>query len=269
MLKKEMILFLIFLTFIQCKAPQGTEFESTFQSFDKTKIAFTDEGKGPAVILIHGFINDGSAWNNSEVKKRLLQEGYRVIVPDMRGNGRSEKPKNPEAYQNNAEVKDLVALANYLKLKEYSAVGYSRGSILLAKLLSQKNRISKAVIGGMGIDFTNPQWERRIAFADAFSGRADPTEMTEGALTYARSINADLKILGFLQDYQPVTSIAELKNIKTKTLVIAGNLDKDNGDPEKLHELLPHSKFMIVKGDHNNTYKQNNFAEAVVDFLSH
>ena len=65
------------------------------------------------------------------------------------------------------------------------AIGYSRGSIVLAKLLTKEKRISKAVFGGMGLDFTNPDWERRIAFADAFSGRTEPNTMTKGAIKYA------------------------------------------------------------------------------------
>ncbi len=219
-------------------------------------------------MLLHGFISNGSSWNKTVLKKRLLKQGYRVIVPDLRGNGDSDKPQNPEAYQDNAEIKDLIALADHLGLKEYMAIGYSRGSIVLAKLLTEDKRISKAVFGGMGLDFTDPDWDRRIAFADAFSGRTEPNEMTEGAITYAKSINADLKALGFLQDYQPVTSIPELQNIKIETLVICGDQDKDNGNPEELQKELPHCKLIIVKGDHNSTYKQENFAEAVLNFLS-
>jgi pimeloyl-ACP methyl ester carboxylesterase len=246
---------------------QGTNTLFDFESFDNTRISYTDEGKGEAVILIHGFIVNSSHWQNTALKKLLLDKGYRVIIPDLRGNGHSDRPQNEDAYKNNAEVKDLIALADHLNLSSYVAIGYSRGSIVLAKLLTEETRITKAVLGGMGIDFTNPEWERRIAFADAFTGRKKPDEMTRGAIDYARSINADIRVLGFLQDYQPVTSPAELQRIDTETLVICGDLDRDNGDPEELKNQLPNSKLIIVTGDHNNTYKQSNFAEAIIDFL--
>ena len=119
----------------------------------------------------------------------------------------------------------------------------------------------------MGIDFTNPNWDRRIAFADAFTGRAAPDEMTNGALDYARSINADIQALGYLQDYQPVTSKTELANIDIEILVICGDEDIDNGSPQELQQQIPNSKLVIVEGDHNNTYKQENFSKAVLDFL--
>ncbi|MDW7693930.1 alpha/beta hydrolase [Flammeovirgaceae bacterium SG7u.111] len=239
----------------------------TFSSFDNTTIALTDEGKGSPVMLLHGFISNGSSWNNAALKQELLNAGYRVIVPDLRGNGNSDKPHTPEAYANNAETKDLLALADHLQLETYTAIGYSRGSIVLAKLLTQEKRIKKAVIGGMGLDFTNPDWDRRIMFAEAFGGEAPLSDITREAVEYATSIGADLKVLSLLQHHQPVTSITELKAIETPTLIIAGDLDKDNGDPAELQQYLPNSQLAIVPGDHNNTYKGEEFAKKVLKFL--
>ena len=263
------ILFLLIIStgLTQCKRSDSNNSAPYFSSFDDVKIAFSDEGKGEAIVLIHGFISNASSWNKTVLKKALLETGYRVIVPDLRGNGKSDRPQTANAYKDNAEIKDLMALADYLNLKDYMTVGYSRGSIVLAKLLTKDSRISRAVMGGMGFDFTNPDWDRRIAFADAFSGRAELTEMTEGAVNYAKSIDANIKSLGLLQDFQPVTSPTELQNIKVKTLVICGDQDTDNGNPKELQSYLPNSELVIVEGDHNNTYKQENFAEAVMGFL--
>ena len=240
---------------------------SYFKSFDNTKIAYTDEGNGEPVILIHGFIMHRTHWDNTALKKLLLDKGYRVIIPDLRGNGDSDRPQNEDAYKNNAEIKDLIGLASHLNLTSYMAIGYSRGSIVLAELLTEEKRITKAVLGGMGINFTNPDWDRRIAFADAFSGRKPPDDLTRGAIDYARSINANIRALGFLQDHQPVTSPAELQRIETETLVICGDQDRDNGDPEALKDQFPNGRLIIVEGDHNNTYKQANFAQAIINFL--
>ena len=178
-----------------------------FNSFDGVKIAYNDEGSGQTILLIHGFINSKSSWNKTELKKCLLSKGYRIITPDLRGNGDSEKPHTDEAYADNAEVKDLLALVDHLKLDNYMALGYSRGSIILAELLTQEPRITKAVLGGMGIDFTNPNWDRRLLFADAFNGKT--TDETKGAVAYAKSIKADLQALHLQQKHQPSTSKKE------------------------------------------------------------
>ena len=58
----------------------------------------------------------------------------------------------------------MIGLMQMLGIDEYGVVGYSRGSIITARLLVLDKRISKAVMGGIGIDFTNPEWPRRIMF---------------------------------------------------------------------------------------------------------
>ena len=148
------------------------------------------------------------------------------------------------------------------------AIGYSRGAIVLAKLLTKDTRIEQTVVGGMGLDFTNPKWPRRIQFMKAFLGTAPLTPETEGAVNYARSVGADIKVLGYLQQHQPVTSVKHLKRVKTRILVIAGNEDHDNGSPSELNEVFPNSELVIIPGDHNNSYKTEAFAKAILDFLN-
>lgn len=236
-----------------------------FTSFDDTRIAYTDEGKGKPVLLIHGFINTGRNWDKSELKKELLKEGYRVIVPDLRGNGDSDKPQDEQAYSQDSEILDLMFLMAELNIRKYTAVGYSRGSILLARLLTKDRRVKKAVLGGMGIDFTNPLWERRLMFRDAFKGKPNPE--TQEAVDYALSIGADLRSLYLQQKYQPVTTLKQLAQVKSKVLVIAGDEDLDNGDPRALQEAIPKSRLKIVPGDHTDTYTSAAFAKAIIDFL--
>lgn len=254
--------FLLLVFFIAFACSAQTKY---FTSFDDIKIAYTDEGKGKPVLLIHGFINTRKSWDKTVLKQALLDKGYRVIVPDLRGNGDSDKPHEDAAYSEDAEVMDLLFLISELKISKYSAVGYSRGSIILAKLLTKTRRLKKAVLGGMGIDFTNPNWDRRIMFRDAFNGKV--TEETKGAVEYAKSINADLKSLYLQQKHQPVTTKRQLQVIEAKVLVIAGDEDLDNGDPAALQKAIPKSKLQIVKGDHNGTYKTEDFSKAILSFL--
>ncbi len=238
---------------------------SYFTSFDNTKIAFTDEGDGVPVLLLHGFINTRKNWDRTELKKDLIAKGYRVIVPDLRGNGDSDKPQTDDAYANDAEVADVIALMDYLTIKEYHAVGYSRGTIVLAKLLTKDERIGKTVLGGMGIDFTNPNWERRLLFAEAFAG--NPNELTQGAVDYAESVNADLRSLHLQQKHQPVTAMEELALVEKEVLVIAGDEDLENGTPSELQSVFPNASLQIVQGDHNGTYKTKAFSKAILLFL--
>ncbi|WP_324026737.1 alpha/beta fold hydrolase [Maribacter sp. BPC-D8] len=252
---------LLLITLSQVVSSQSGKFES----FDGTQIAYTDEGSGDVVLLLHGFINSRKSWDKTALKKGLLNAGYRVIIPDLRGNGDSDKPQIEEAYQDNAEVKDVLLLMNHLNIEKYKAVGYSRGSIVLAKLLTKDDSIEKAVLGGMGIDFTNADWDRRIMFAKAFDG--DINEMTKGAVDYARSINADLRSLHLQQKFQPVTTISELNKIEIDVMVICGDEDNDNGNAEELSKAFKNGSLKRVPGDHNGTYKTVGFSLAVLQFL--
>lgn len=257
--------YLTFLVLWVVTNPNIASQTNYFTSFDGTHITYSDEGFGETVLLLHGFLSSGKSWENTELKKKLLEEGYRVIIPDLRGSGQSDKPQEESFYQDNAEVRDIDLLMTHLHVKHYNGVGYSRGSIVLAELLTRDNRIKKAVLGGMGIDFTNPQWDRRRKFAEAFNGEV--SEITKGAVNYAKSINADFRSLHLQQKYQPSTPKEELEKLKLKVLVIAGDKDLDNGNPEALSKIFKKGKLVIIPGDHNGTWKSQEFANEILRFL--
>ena len=102
-------------------------------------------------------------------------------------------------------------------------------------------------------------------FRDAFNGIV--TAETKGAVDYAKSIGADFKSLYLQQKHQSYTSKKILAKIKTKVLIIAGDKDSDNGDPQALQKAIPKSKLQIVEGDHNGTYKTKAFSQAILSFL--
>ena len=99
---------------------------------------------------------------------------YKVILVDLRGNGKSGKPHTDGAYANDAEAKDIMLLMQHLNIKNYDAVGYSRGSIITARLMVLDKHVQKAILGGMGADFTNPNWQRSIDFYHALSADTVP-----------------------------------------------------------------------------------------------
>ena len=53
-------------------------------------------GEGRPVVLLHGFPDTGGLWRHQI--PALAEAGFQVIVPDMRGYGRSDKPAEVEAY---------------------------------------------------------------------------------------------------------------------------------------------------------------------------
>jgi len=61
-----------------------------------TEIHYEVTGEGTPVVLLHGFPDSGRLWRHQV--PALTGAGYRVIVPDMRGYGRSARPVEVDAY---------------------------------------------------------------------------------------------------------------------------------------------------------------------------
>src|SRR5215213_8586875 len=93
-----------------------------FSSFDGTRIYYEVRGEGKPVLLVHGFISNSNSWKRTALYTDLLNGSYKVILLDMRGNGKSDKPHDTAAYENDAEAKDIMKLISLLKIKHYSVI---------------------------------------------------------------------------------------------------------------------------------------------------
>jgi pimeloyl-ACP methyl ester carboxylesterase len=259
-------LFVLLFTTAFAQINRDTKIDSGYlTSFDGTKIYYETSGKGEAVILIHGFIVNSQSWKHTALYTGLINNGYKVVLLDQRGNGRSDKPHDSTAYDNDAEAKDIMALTKKLGVKKYSAIGYSRGSIIVSRLLILDKNIQKGVIGGMGSDFTNPVWPRRIMFYHALRGDSVP-ELKELVNNVKRQ-GLDQMALAYLQRSQPSTSKEALSKIKQPVLVICGDHDDDNGSAKALASLIPGAMFITTPGVHNDANQSKEFSEAVISFL--
>lgn len=236
-----------------------------FTSFDGVKIYYEVKGTGTPVVLIHGFIVNGETWKKTALYKDLLRDGYKVITLDMRGNGQSDKPHQTEAYEHDAEAKDIMALTKMLGIQKYSVVGYSRGAIIASRLVLQDAHVSKAVIGGMGTGFTNPEWPRRKMFYRALMGDSVPE--LAAMVKNVQAAGLDQLALAYLQKSQPSSNPQELKQINKPVLVICGSEDEDNGSGSELAKLIPASTFATVPGNHGAAVGTQEFSKEVISFL--
>jgi 3-oxoadipate enol-lactonase len=85
-----------------------------------------DEGDGPAMVFLHGFPLDHSMWDN---QRREFRNTHRVIIPDLRGFGRSEVPPVPVTMDVFAD--DVAALLDALGVDEPAILcGLSMGGYI-------------------------------------------------------------------------------------------------------------------------------------------
>ena len=85
-----------------------------------------DEGSGTPVILLHGFPDTGDVWPKQV--PALVQHGFRAIVPDMRGRGRSGKPEAVSDYRLWSIVRDVTGILDALRIERAHVVGHDWGA---------------------------------------------------------------------------------------------------------------------------------------------
>ena len=84
------------------------------------------QGEGPLVILMHGWPELGLSWRHQI--PALNAAGYRTAVPDMRGYGKSDKPRATGAYTLDTIADDMAAIAAHLGAARWAAVGHDWGA---------------------------------------------------------------------------------------------------------------------------------------------
>jgi pimeloyl-ACP methyl ester carboxylesterase len=264
--------YLLSALLLLCRTVNAAEGEHFYRSFDGTNIHYQVRGSGPAVLLIHGFTVTGDSWKDGKVYGALLANGFKVILVDLRGNGLSDKPQRLEDYANDAEARDLKILIGNLKLKSYSAVGYSRGAIIAAKLLVLDPRVSKAVLGGMGLAFTDPNWQLPRQAYRALMGGSEP--QLDWLIKRVKDAGLDPKIQAYIQLGQPSASAAELSAVKRPVLVICGaqddscnKHDASAGSAQELASLIPGARTVVLPGDHKDVWLSQDLASNIIAFL--
>lgn len=89
-------------------------------------IAYQDEGAGPALLLCHGWPELGHSWRHQV--PALVDAGYRVIVPDMRGFGGTDAPDDVADYTILHLVGDMVGLLDGLGIDHCTIIGHDWGA---------------------------------------------------------------------------------------------------------------------------------------------
>jgi pimeloyl-ACP methyl ester carboxylesterase len=81
---------------------------------------------GPPVVLVHGFPDTGRVWRHQVAA--LAEAGFRVLVPDMRGFGRSDKPADVDAYNILLLAGDVLAVLDDAGVDRAAVVGHDWGA---------------------------------------------------------------------------------------------------------------------------------------------
>lgn len=109
----------------------------------------SDSGEGPPVVLLHGFPDTSELWRNQVAA--LVEAGFRCIVPDMRGRGRSGRPDTVADYALPNMVRDVAGVMDTLGIDRAHVVGHDWGAAvgwLFASMLPKRTETLTAVSVG-------------------------------------------------------------------------------------------------------------------------
>lgn len=104
--------------------------KEAFQSLNVNglRMHMMSAGEGPAVVLLHGFPDTHVVWRKQVGP--LVEAGFRVIAPDLRGYGQTDAPMPVSAYRMEHLCTDVLGLLDALDLPRARIVGHDWGAVI-------------------------------------------------------------------------------------------------------------------------------------------
>jgi pimeloyl-ACP methyl ester carboxylesterase len=232
------------------------------------KIWFATVGKGPPVILLHGGLSSSRGWG-AQVPA-LVGAGYRVILIDSRGHGRSTLGPAPLSYE--LMAKDVLAVMDKLALPRAAIIGWSDGAIIgLVLAMQHGDRLDRLYAFGANM---YQEGVRSDASAAPILGEvgprlaADHAELSGNPQGFA-ALHLAVRAM---QKTQPHYQSSELAAIRSVAVTIADGARDEfitNAHPAYLARMIPGAKLEIFpNAGHFAPWQQSaTFNRAIVTFL--
>lgn len=246
-----------------------------FDSWDGTPLAWRElapaTGGARTALLLHGFFSDAwTNWIRYGHAAALADRGFRVVMPDLRAHGSSDKPHDPAAYPPDALTRDGHALVAHLGLRDYDLVGYSLGARTASRMLATGATPRRVVFAGMGLEGLTDTGRRAGHFRDILTnlGRHERGSGAWLAEQFLRTTGGDAQALLGIIDTFTDTPIETIRSFDLPAGVVCGSEDADNGSAPALAAALPHGRYLEVPGGHMSAVVKPELGQAIADFLA-
>jgi pimeloyl-ACP methyl ester carboxylesterase len=137
------------------------------------------------VICLHGLTRNSKDFE--DVAPAIAATGRRVLVPDMRGRGRSEWAAKAEEYHPRTYARDVLALMDRLGIRWAVFVGTSMGGLItMAAAAIRPRAVAAAILNDVGPEIGRAGIERILSYA----GQPATIESWDDAVDYVRRTNS-------------------------------------------------------------------------------
>lgn len=263
-------------------ATRSVPAQSMFSVGD-VRLRYRVEGRGPAVVLLHGF---AGRLENMDRLAAALMPGSRVIRMDLRGFGESDRPHEASRYGLNL-ANDVIALLDHLGERRADVVGFSLGAAVAAKVAARRpDRVRRLVLLGGGpltdtsrivrvgdeaaTALEQGRGLRPLFVALAAPGYPAPSDSVMGVIS--REVLAGGDSLAWAAHFRSqrglALSDAEARRLAMPTLLIAGTLDPLADEARAWARVLPQGRFVAIRGvTHDDVPTRPEVAREVRAFL--
>ena len=238
---------------------------------DGTRIHYQATGRpgAPPVLMIQGLGADLHGW---DMQRLALAPLYKIIAPDNRGVGRSDRPTRQFTLEDMAD--DAIAVLDAEGIEKAHVVGASMGGavaqIIAVKYPHRTRSLTLACTSG-----TNPEWRRELlnkwSYLATTKGMGALGREAARWVIGPRSFRRLWPALGWLGPFalgrpgtdfqaqvnailmsdQQLEVLADgVRDIRVPTLIIVGNQDilTPRGDSELLAEKIPTAELVVISG---------------------
>jgi pimeloyl-ACP methyl ester carboxylesterase len=258
------------------------------------KIRYVTEGKGEAVVLIHGWMTDSSMWGRDWLGNTKLDtrgaDGFQLIALDCRGHGKSDKPHDPAQYGTEVAA-DVVRLLDHLKIEKAHLIGYSSGAFIAGKVVAMHpGRVLSVAYGGQApvitgakaSDFSEVDLFAKMvdegqdlgAYLIAVTPNNRPKLTEDQAKVIAKLLYGGKDVKAFAaagRGFKELHVTADqLKQCPAPVLFIHGGNESDHvkNRVATVQKLLGRGEIRIIEGaDHMTTLTNPEFGKALLAFL--
>jgi len=208
-------------------------------------------GQGPALVLMHGFFGEShTLWD--ALLHQYARE-HRVVVPDLRGHGRSSNPSG--TFTHRQAALDVYALLDHLGIDQFRGIGFSTGGMTLLHMATQQPARTEALVLASATTYF-PESARAI-MRQTTTDNMTPQELKEqrrrhGTDARVRALRGQFH--GFKDSYDDMNFTPPLLGtISARTLIVHGDRDQffPISIPMGMYEAIPDAYLLIVpNGDH-------------------
>lgn len=247
------------------------EVAGQFAEINGMRMHYKIHGAGEPLVLLHGFTGSSTNWDPFVED---LAEQYQLIVPDLRGHGRSTNPSNQFTHRQSAL--DIYALLDELEIKTFRGMGISTGGMTLIHMATQQPARAEAIVL-IGATIYFPESAREIMRETTVEGLSD--ERWQAHRERHKNGDDQIRALvnqfhGFKDSYSDMNFTPPfLSTISARTFVVHGDRDRffPVNIPVEMYRNIPQSYLWIIpNGGHVPIYGSNQatFTEKALEFLS-